>query len=188
MNRKRLAVLLAAAAVVATIGLKCGGPPTVPIITFAPESTWVNAPTEIRVYATSPGKKDIRYITDLGNQTADTSDVWSSGDTAQVFPKWTATGDFTYKIMAVLDADPNQASEYSEPKTIKVLPNNYPQELACNAPPVAVRNVAARFEFYATDPEGDSIQFYVNWGDGSKGWLAGWNASGSWAEGSHTFT
>uniref|UniRef100_A0A7C4CA55 Pyrrolo-quinoline quinone repeat domain-containing protein n=1 Tax=candidate division WOR-3 bacterium TaxID=2052148 RepID=A0A7C4CA55_UNCW3 len=188
MNRSRLALLLAVAAVLVTIGLKCGGPPTVPVITFAPESTWVNAPTEIRVYATSPGKKDIRYITDLGNSTADTSDVWSSGDTAQVFPKWTATGDFTYKIMAFLDADPTKTSEYSAPKTIKVLPNNYPESLLVEAPPVAVKNVSALFQFRAVDPEGDSIQFYVNWGDGSKGWLAGWVASGAWAEGSHTFT
>jgi len=188
MNRSRLAIALAAAAVLVAIGLKCGGPPTVPVITFAPDSTWINAPTRIDVYSTSPGKKDIRFITDLGNSTADTSEVWSSGDSAQVFPKWTAVGEFSYKIMAVLDADPNQASEFSEPKSIRVLPNSYPENMLIDAPMVAVKGVPARFEFSATDPEGDSIEFYVNWGDGSKGWTGQWTGSGDWVEVWHTFT
>ncbi|MEO0079342.1 MAG: PQQ-binding-like beta-propeller repeat protein [candidate division WOR-3 bacterium] len=175
MNRSSLIVSLTVAAlVVLTLGLKCGGGvPSVPTILSAPESTWINAPTEIRVVSTVRGNKDIRYVIDIGfNNITDTSEAYASGDSsARVEPMWTQVGTYQYKIQAILDEDPTKASEWTAPRQMKVLPNNPPGNLQIQAPMVAVKDVPAPFTVSAEDSDGDSIQFYFNFGDGTKGWV-----------------
>ncbi len=191
MNKKSLILLMViAAATFITMGLKCGAnAPSTPIIAWAPDSTWINATTPIKVFATAPKNKDIRYITDLGqpDNKMDTSDVTGSGDTNYIYPKWTQTGTFNFKVAAYLEEDPTKISEFSEAKSIRVLPNSPPENLKIFAPPGTAKGVETEFRATAVDPENDSIQFYFDFGDGSKGWIDTKLASGDTITTTHKF-
>ncbi len=171
-----------------SMGCPKGGPST-PQIISAPESTWINAPTAVKVFATAPGNKSIRYITDLGYEgKQDTSEAFSGGDTATIMPKWTKTGTYKFKVAAFLEEDPTKVSEFSSEKSIKVLPNNAPGDLKIFAPAFTARDVNTIFRATAVDPEGDSIQFYFDFGDGSKGWVDQKVASGETLTTTHKYT
>jgi len=192
MNRKSLFVTITIAALtLVSMGLKCGGgPPSIPVILSAPETTWINAPTEIRVVSTAPGNKDVRYVIDIGfNNITDTSAAYPSGDSsAKVEPIWPEVGSYQYKIQAVLDEDPAKASDWTAPRSMVVLPNNAPSNLRLQAPMVAVKNVPAKFTVSAEDTDGDSIQFYFDFGDGDKGWVDTVLPTPATLEYWHTFT
>ncbi|MGQ9708524.1 MAG: outer membrane protein assembly factor BamB family protein [bacterium] len=182
MSKRNLILIVALVLVAGFLALGCpkSKAPSTPVIASAPESTWINAATSIRVFCTAPNNKDVRYITDLGqpDNKMDTSDVTASGDTNLISPKWTQTGTFSFKIKAYLEEDPTKESEFSEPKSIRVLPNNPPESLKIFAPPGTAKGVETQFRATAIDPENDSIQFYFDFGDGSKGWIDTTLASG----------
>jgi hypothetical protein len=100
MRNKSLMLAVAVAVVAGILGLGCpkSSAPSTPVIASAPESTWVNATTPVRVFCTAPNNKDVRYITDLGQPDGkiDTSDAMASGDTTYIYPKWTQTGTFVH--------------------------------------------------------------------------------------------
>ncbi len=180
--KRSFALVAMVAAFVGLLSLGCpkSKAPSTPIISYSPESTWVNATTSIRVFTSVSGNKDVRFIVDLGQPDGkmDTSDVSPSGDTVVIAPKWTQVGTFNYKVAAYLDEDPTKISEWSEAKQIRVLPNNPPENLWFWVPALVPRNVDQVFIASATDPEGDSIQFYFDFGDGSKEWTQTFVASG----------
>ncbi len=192
MNKSRMVLAIALIVIAGLLNLGCPKPkaPNTPVIVAAPESTWINATTPIRVFTTAPNKKDVRFITDLGQPDGkiDTSDVAASGDTTFIYPKWTQTGTFNFRIAAYLDEDPTKVSEFSEAKSIRVLPNEPPGNLWVRVPPVVPKNVEQKFYVSAVDPEGDSIQFYFDFGDGSKGWVDTMLASGETLVYAHKYT
>lgn len=168
--KRTLGILLACLVAFLIVAGKCEKAPTVPIIVSAPETTWVNAETPVKVYATASG--DIKYIADLGNNTIDTVGEAASGETATVSLKWAAVGTYSWKMQAALAANPAKASAWTDPRTIYVAPNTAPGIIHFQAPFVAVKNVPAAFSVLAEDPEGDSIQFKFQFGDGEgTGWL-----------------
>jgi len=175
MRNKSLMLAVAVAVVAGILGLGCpkSSAPSTPVIASAPESTWVNATTPVRVFCTAPNNKDVRYITDLGQPDGkiDTSDAMASGDTTYIYPKWTQTGTFSFKVAAYLDEDPTKISDYSATKSIRVLPNSPPQGLIIWVPPMSAKNVETEFRASAVDPENDSIEFYFDFGDGTKKWF-----------------
>ncbi|MEO0021718.1 MAG: PQQ-binding-like beta-propeller repeat protein [candidate division WOR-3 bacterium] len=175
MKSKNMLPLVAAAVILALLGLGCpkSKAPSTPVIASAPESTWINATTPVRVFCTAPGNKDVRYVVDLGqpDNRMDTSDVTTSGDTTYIYPKWTQTGTFSFKVAAYLDEDPTKISEFSESKSIRVLPNSPPQLVWFSVPPMSAKNVETEFKASAVDPENDSIEFYFDFGDGTKKWF-----------------
>lgn len=180
--KKSLTLVAFVATVAGILSLGCpkSKAPSTPVISYAPESTWINATTPIRVFTTVSGNKDVRFVVDLGQPDGkmDTSDVTPSGDTVVISPKWTATGTFNFRVAAYLDEDPTKISEFSAPKTIRVLPNNPPENLWFWVPAMVPRNVDQRFLASATDPEGDSVTFYFDFGDGTKQWANTLVASG----------
>ncbi len=163
--------------------------PSTPQIVSAPESTWIDAPTPIKVFATASGNKNIRYITDLGYEgKRDTSEAFSAGDTVTIMPKWTKTGTYKFKVAAFLEEDPTKVSDFSSEKSIKILPNNAPGNLKIFAPAFTAKDVNTVFRATAVDPEGDSIQFYFDFGDGSKGWVNQKVGSGETLTTTHKYT
>lgn len=184
----RLALVAAFVGIV-FLGCRKSQAPSTPIIAGSPDSTWVNAPTPIRVFTSVSGNKDVRFIVDLGQSDGkiDTSDVKPSGDTADITPKWTEVGTFNYKVAAFLDEDPTKISGWSETKSIRVLPNNPPESLWFWVPAMVPKMVDQEFLARATDPEGDSIQFYFDFGDGSKEWADKFVASGETLSYTHKY-
>ncbi|MEO0071557.1 MAG: PQQ-binding-like beta-propeller repeat protein [candidate division WOR-3 bacterium] len=192
MNKKGLLLILGGiAALIVSLGLKCGtGPPKTPVIVYAPESTWFKATTPIKVFTTAPKNKDIRYVADLGQSDGkmDTSDVLPSGDTVYIYPKWTQLGNFKFKVAAFLDENQAKISEFSKEKSIRVLPNSPPESIWIYAPSVLAKDVWEYFYVSAVDPEGDSITFYFDFGDGKKEWVDTLIASGETLTYAHKYT
>lgn len=175
MRTKSLLIVITLAVIAGMLGLGCpkSKAPSTPMIVSAPESTWINASTSVRVFCTASGDKEVRYIIDLGqpDNKMDTSDAVGSGDTAYIYAKWTQTGTFSFKVAAYLDEDPSQISEFSDPKSIRVLPNSSPQLVFISVPPMSAKNVETEFRASAVDPENDSVEFYFDFGDGTKKWF-----------------
>ncbi len=163
--------------------------PSTPVIASAPESTWVNAATPIKVFTSVSGNKEVRFIVDLGQPDGrmDTSEVTSSGDTVEIYPKWTEVGTFNFRVAAFLEEDPTKVSEFSAARSIRVLPNNPPTNLWVRVPAMVPKGVDQEFMAGGEDPEGDSIQFYFDFGDGSKGWVETWIAPGETLTTTHKY-
>lgn len=177
----------------AVLGLFLAGcpdkPPAVPTVVQAPETTWVKATTPIRLFTTQPKNKDVIYLVDRSTDAVDTLGEGASGETTSVsLPAWDAVGTYTWKVAAAVKTNLALVSGWSEEHTIYVAPNNPPANLRLEAPMVAVKDVPAVFTVSATDPEGDRIQYYLDFGDGSKRWIDTLLPSGSALSVEHTYS
>jgi outer membrane protein assembly factor BamB len=189
MNRKQLPLVIG----LAVLGLFMAGcpdkPPATPTVISAPDTTWVQATTPVRVVTTQPKNKDVVYIVDRATDAVDTVGEAASGETTTVYlPAWTAVGTYTWKLAAAVKENPTLVSGWTEDHSIYVAPNSPPGNLILTAPNVAVKDVPASFTVSADDPEGDSIEFYFDFGDGSKGWIDTMLASPATLTVRHTYT
>jgi outer membrane protein assembly factor BamB len=189
MKRKLLLSLPCLVALLFVAGGCPKKPPTVPLIVQAPDTSWVNAETPVRTYSKASSGGDITYIADLGTTpaTIDTVGEGASGETTTVYLTWTATGTYNWKMQAALSEDPTKASAWTDPAAIYILPNEPPAITYYEPPNVAVVDVPAAFTALAQDPEGDSIQFYFDFGDGDAGWVDTMLASGGQLTVFHTY-
>ncbi|MBM3315576.1 hypothetical protein FJY71_07035, partial [candidate division WOR-3 bacterium] len=186
MKRRLLLTLSCLAAILFVAGGCPKKPPTVPVIASAPDTSYVNAETPVRAYSKASG--DITYIADLGNGTIDTVGEGASEETTTVYLTWTAIGTYNWKLQAALSDDPTKASAWGDPHAIYIAPNSAPNILNYEPPNVAVKDVPAAFTVLAEDPEGDSIQFYFDFGDGDAGWEDTMLASPAQLTVFHTYT
>ena len=140
-------------------------PPATPGAPWGPDSTWRGGVYVCSV-ATTVSKGNIRYVMSWTDAT-DTGDVaYGSGETAAVTHTWSDTGHFDVKAKAILDADPTKASDFSQAKSVKVLPNSPPVVDSVQRPPVGVVGTETPFVVFGSDPDGDSLRVVVNWGSG----------------------
>jgi outer membrane protein assembly factor BamB len=164
VNWKRLAGISALAVVAVLWIAGCPvKPPAKPVIVGA-DSTWTGSSAHFQVTTTSKG--NWRAVMEWGDATDTTEDSYASGETADVYHVWTTAGDKTIKAMAILDATPSKASEWSDSKTVKVVLNNIPVIDLFQGPPVAVKDAPSFFEVKAHDADGDSMTVKIKFGDG----------------------
>ncbi|MCX6843139.1 MAG: PQQ-binding-like beta-propeller repeat protein [candidate division WOR-3 bacterium] len=141
-------------------------PPATPGAPMGPDSTWTYATTVFKVWTTATG--NIRYVMNWTDATDTSTLSYASGDTASVTHVWDAVGTYDVKAMAILDADPAKASEFSPAKSVKVILNNRPVVDSVQHPPVGVKDGETFITVYGSDVlDGDSLRVIVNWG-GSK--------------------
>jgi hypothetical protein len=58
-------------------------------------------------------------------ETVETGTVfYMSGETASVVHQWNTPGTYDIKVKAILDVRPDKASEWSESKVVRVVPND----------------------------------------------------------------
>jgi len=166
MNWKKVTTTAVLALVVVFCMTGCPKkPPATPGAPMGPDSTWTYATTVFKVWTTAGG--NIRYVMNWTDKT-DTSDLsYASGETASVTHVWNAVGTYDVKAMAILDADPAKASEFSPAKSVKVILNNRPVVDSVQRPPVGVKGGETFITVNGSDVDGDSLRVIVNWG-GSK--------------------
>lgn len=191
-SRLVVAATLGMALLVGLTGCPKPKPPETPGKPVGPDSAWQRGPVRFEVTTTAPGDRQIRYVMDWGDGTIDTTATgYASGTKAYVYHAWQTTGTFSVKALAVLDEDLTKSSDWSEPASIKILPNSPPNPPEIHAPLVAVINVPAWFSATTTDPEGDSVGFQFEWGDGKTGaWsdtVIGFVPGGATVQDSHTY-
>jgi hypothetical protein len=136
---------------------------------IAPLNAYRYAAVEIRLSTTDPEKNDIFYVVDWGDGIIDTTEEsFASGETAIVAHRYVQVG--TYQIKATAKDDKgNLQKNWSEPKSIEILPNEKPTTptISCEYSSAA-KNALLYFEATATDPDGDSISFQFIWEKGKK--------------------
>jgi len=138
-------------------------PPVTPGAPWGADSTWTGADYVCRVTTTSSGG-NVRYVMDWTDATDTTEFSYASEETAAVTHIWDAVGTYDVKAMAILDADPAKASDWSLAKSVKVLLNNKPLVDSVWYPPVAVKDAPTLFTVFGSDPDGDSLRVIVKWG------------------------
>ncbi len=187
-NWHRLATLLVVALALTVVGGKCGKkPPEIPDVPAGPAETFQRGYTSFKAKTTS-ASGDVRFVMSWGDNKIDTtSSSYASGAEATVRHAWADTGTFYVKAMAILDADPSKASEWSDSASVHVLPNDAPAVPVMQVPLVGVINVKTFFSAVTTDPNGDSVSYKFDFGDGEGDWT-GFVASGVPGRDSHVYT
>ncbi len=200
MNWTRLTVagVLALVLLLTVTGCPKARPPETPGRPIGPDSAYQGAPTRFEVMTTQAQNKEVRYVINWGDASIETTETsYPSGERAYVYHAWRTPGHYSVKVLAVLAEDPNKTSDWSEPTSIRILPNSAPLVPTMRIPLVAVINVPAWFSATTTDPDGDSVGFRFRWGDGNTGiWSdsifpgdsIGWVPSGGIVRDSHTYT
>jgi hypothetical protein len=94
---------------------------------------------------------------------------YPSGSTIYVFHSWEDAG--VYDIRAKLKGNGGE-SNWSEPLTITIFQNVPPSTPLITGPLEGKPGIIYTYEFMATVNEGDTISYYIDWGDNtSSGWI-----------------
>jgi outer membrane protein assembly factor BamB len=136
-----------------------------PVGPYGPDYTWTGIPTTYTVSA-HIDRGTIRFVTDWGDGKDTTDASYASGETATITHVWTAPGTMPVKVMAINSAAPEKASLWSWPESVDVILDSIPVIDTVEVPSIAMRGVEVHFTVRASDPDGDSINVHIDWGDG----------------------
>jgi PKD repeat protein len=100
-----------------------------------------------------------------------------------IFHAWSNGGEIPVALQVWDDLD----GHATKTKTITIPINNPPQRPAINGPSEGKVGQLYNYTFNSTDPEGDDVYYYVDWGDASSGWIGPF-ASGVDATINHTWS
>ncbi|MCS7249634.1 MAG: PQQ-binding-like beta-propeller repeat protein [candidate division WOR-3 bacterium] len=151
------------------IGCPKNKPPNKIKEVIAPTNAYRYAAVEILLFTTDPNKDDIHYVIDWGDGNVDTTEEsFASGETARVTHRYVKVGTFQIKATAK-DEKGNLQKEWSDPKSIEILPNEKPTApvISCEYTSAA-KNAWVYFTATANDPDGDSVCFQFIWKRGEK--------------------
>jgi len=134
----------------------CNKTPTVPIKPIGNAQSFVGVTENYRTVSTDPNSKKIEYVFDWHGG-FDTTELAASGETTGHDHKWTATGSFDVKAMAI--TEDNRVSLFSDPLTVTVGANDAPgkPDQVTFDRPAATPGEKVEAKSKATDPNGDSI-------------------------------
>jgi outer membrane protein assembly factor BamB len=162
MSWRKTLPLLAVVLLSTVVLFGCKKPPTVPVLTVAPETTYVGMPTVFK--ATATGSGDIRYVFDFGDA-FDSTEAVASGAEASLSHVWTTVGTVTVRAKALLASDLGKESDWCDPETVHVLANDAPILDSAKGPSSGYASIESDvlIRAWAHDPNGDSIRFFVQW-------------------------
>lgn len=174
---RRIALLAGVLVVVMLVigaDCSCKKNPTVPIKPLGNAATFQYSTESYRTVSTDPGKKQIHYVFDWGDNKSDTTDPLTSGDTVTAYHAWTANAAFKVRAMAI-NSD-NLVSGWSDPLDVTVGINSPPAAPdPISGPTAGTPKDKIPIWTRATDPDGDSvyIKFFYDTLNKSKtsGWL-----------------
>jgi hypothetical protein len=162
-------------------------PPSQPDTPTGPTKGSLNREYTFSTRATDPDGDQIYYKWDWGDgQSSDWLGPYTSGLTVQASHTWTQLGTYEIKVKA---KDVNEAtSDWSEPLTISIVNNNPPDRPTINGQTSGKPGVTYLYTFFTNDSDGDSVYYFVDWGDNTNsGWL-GPHGSGVQASASHSWS
>lgn len=189
MSGKRLllsAILLPAVATVAC--KKKSLAPDTPQVPLPMATAYQSAPVRVGVLTADPNGDDVCFRLDCGDgDTLDWGQTVASGDTFYFTHRWQSAGVHLVRAQARDETD-NQ-SGWSEPCSLDVNPNGLPAvPMIPQGPIVVYRNQAHFFTTSGSDPDGDSVSYRLNWGDGDTSNWGGHVASGTADSASHKWS
>lgn len=91
---------------------------------------------------------------------------YESGEECSASHSWAEKG--TYQIRVYAKDRDDAVSPLSDPKSIIIseLPNNPPEPPTTRGPTRGKPGMEYEYTFVTTDPDGDGIRYYIEWGDG----------------------
>ncbi|MEO0104311.1 MAG: PQQ-binding-like beta-propeller repeat protein [candidate division WOR-3 bacterium] len=170
IKEKKYFLYLIILLLIAFFGVGCKNkPPNKVELINVPTNAYRYAAVEISLSTTDPNKDDIFYVIDWGDGIVDTTEEsFASGETAVVAHRYTNVGTFQIKATAK-DAKGNLQKNWSDPKSLEILPNEKPTApiISCEFNSAA-KNALLYFTATASDPDGDSVCFQFIWEKGKK--------------------
>jgi hypothetical protein len=157
-------------------------PPSVPILN-GPTSGGIDIEYSFTVVSTDPNGDDVYYMADWGDGTnSGWAGPFASGQTATLKHAWSGAGSYPVKAKAKDTFD--SSSAWCTALVIQITDNLPPTIPTIDGPATVKTFTKQTYTLTSTDPESDSIQYEINWGDG-KTEKVGPYLSGQSAEASH---
>jgi hypothetical protein len=162
------------------------GPPDEPAVVSGPQDGRTNIVYEFAVTTTHPGGEEVSIRLDWGDRVSDWSAFVPSGDTLKMSHAWAAAGSYWVEAQA---RDKSEAeSEWSGPHRVTITVNRPPDTPGVpNGASTTPKDSVCAFSARTTDPDGDSVAYRFDWGDGD---TSGWTdrgPSGSAGTGAHSW-
>ena len=150
----------------------------------------INVSCAFKATTTDPNDDSIAYQFNWGVNANDTS-AWSSfipsGDQITLSRAWTTNDTFEVTVRA--KDTHGDASDWSPSHVIIIVPNNLPPVPPMpSGPSSGVINVPDTFSTSTTDPDGDSVAYRFDWGNGDTSAWSVYYASGATALMAYTYT
>jgi hypothetical protein len=161
------------------------GPPNIPTID-GPTSGVINIPYEYSIVTTEPDGDDVYYYIDWGDGTnSGWVGPYQSEETIVLSHTWKTPG--TYEIKGKAKDVYNEESDWTEIIDVTILYNEPPITPTINGQTNGKIGTPYTYKIRTTDPDGDKVYYWINWGDGTNSdWLGSYN-SGEEIEATHTW-
>jgi len=160
-------------------------PPDAPTITGV-TSGKVGVSLTYSVTGTDPDNDQVKYVVDWGDGNSDTTSMGASGWKASQMHAWSAAGTYTVRAKSI-DTFALE-SAWSSPLSVSITTGtgSPPTAPVITGPAGGLVNLELSYSLSSTDPDGDQVQFLVDWGDGNNA-TTGFVASGAQASSKHTW-
>jgi hypothetical protein len=167
-------------------------PPATPSSPSGPSTGEAKTILTFASSTTDPDGDDISYQFDWGDgNLSQWSNFLESGDTVSATHTWYNTGNYNISVRANDTKD--KITEWSPPLSIIITPydtSNMPPNQPSAPTGVDSGHTSTTYTFYAstTDPEGDSISYQFDWGDGTLSYWSDFLPSGNIIASEHKWT
>jgi len=141
------------------------GSPDIPSKPDGPVQGTVGYEYSFSTSTNDPDNDQIYFMWDWGDgNLSEWMGPYSSGDTCSASHIWNSGGNFTIKVKA-RDEHFTQ-SEWSEGSIIQMVYNFPPDKPSISGPYWLIPKVTYNFEISTIEPDGETVFFLVEWGDG----------------------
>jgi hypothetical protein len=152
-----------------------------------PTYCFINTVYTYTVMAIDPDGDDIFYYVDWGDGTnSGWLGPYSSGQVASVQKSWGTLGTYPVKMKAK-DIH-GVSSTWSNPLDVTVVDDHPPNAPTIRGPDHGKPGIKYLYIFNTTDPDGDVVYYFIDWGDGTYSSWVGPYVSGSIAAVSHEWS
>ncbi len=141
-------------------------PPDVPTIE-GPSEGRVGEEYEFTFKATDPDDDDVKYFIDWRDGTGEETGYTPSGTDVKVKHIWSEEGEYIIKAKAV---DMHGAESDWADFEVTIVENQPPTAPIITGPNSGKPGISYDYIFNSTDPEGDPVMYFVDWGDNNTDW------------------
>jgi hypothetical protein len=144
------------------------GPPNTPTRPSGPAAGATGASFVYSTWAVDPDGDQVKYAFDWGDGTQATLDLGHSGTIASATHVWNTAGVYLVKAMATDEHEAQSGWSATLAVTITQAnraPNKPSQP---SGPTTGSAGIPYTYAFSATDGDGDSVKYTVDWGDGTR--------------------
>ncbi|HWR64304.1 MAG TPA: M28 family peptidase [Candidatus Thermoplasmatota archaeon] len=179
---KNMRLILATLAELAEAGL-LSNPPATPVLT-GPNSGVIDEMYTYHAVTTEPDGENVYYYFDWGDGT---NSGWigpfNSGQEGAAQKSWNSEGTYTVKAKAK-DINGVQSS-WSTPIVVTILTDRPPETPTITGPAEGKPDTFYKYSLITSDPDGDMVYYFIDWGDNTtSGWIGPFS-SGATASKTH---